>query len=66
MSDKSMLGDMPYNMSTKGGGGMLDMPPFLMSGKGMEGFSMAMDHHRTDFTSPGKDEGRLSRLLFTK
>ena len=53
MSDKSML-DMPYNMSTKGGGGMLDMPSFGMSGpKGMEGFGMAMDLHRRDFSSPG-------------
>ena len=46
MSEKSMLDNMPYNMSTKG---MLDMPPFSKEG----GFSMAMDLHRTDFSSPG-------------
>ncbi len=46
--------DMPYNMSTKGGG-MLDMSGFGMSGsKGVEGFGMPMDLHRRDFASPGK------------
>ncbi len=56
MSEKSMH-DMPYNMSTKGGGGgMLDMSGFGgMSGpKGVEGFGMPMDLHRRDFASPGK------------
>jgi hypothetical protein len=55
MSEKSMH-DMPYNMSTKGGGGgMLDMSGFGMPGpKGVEGFGMPMDLHRRDFASPGK------------
>ncbi len=55
MSEKSMH-DMPYNMSTKGGGGMLDMSGFggMPGPKGVEGFGMPMDLHRRDFASPGK------------
>jgi hypothetical protein len=70
MSEKSLL-DMPYNMSTKGGG-LMDMPPpFNMTGKGMEGFGLPMDLNRNDFSSPA---GRVfhiniflnNRILFLR